>query len=53
MGIISRSCDVYFGQARLRKLSRNILDNNGGWLSEIKITMAEFKSVYDETIEGI
>jgi hypothetical protein len=43
MGIMSRSCDVYFGQARQKKLNRNRMDSSGGRLSEIKTTKAEFK----------
>jgi hypothetical protein len=33
--------------------NRNRMDNNGGWLSEIKTTKVEFKSAYNERIEGI
>jgi hypothetical protein len=40
MGIISRSCDVYFGQAKPKKLNRSRVDSSGGWLSKIKTTRA-------------
>jgi len=30
MGIISRSCDVDFGQVGSRRLSGNKMDSNGG-----------------------
>ncbi len=53
MGIVNKSCDVYFGQVKLRRLSRNRVDSSGGWLNKIKTTKVEFKSVYDGRIEGI
>jgi hypothetical protein len=45
MGIVSRSCDVYFGQVGQRRLSRNKVDSSGGWLGEIRTIEVEFKLV--------
>jgi hypothetical protein len=43
MGIISRSCDVDFGQVGSRKLGGNRMDSSGGWLGEIRTIEAKFK----------
>ncbi len=45
MGIMSKCCDVYFGQAKPRRFNRNKVNNSKGWLGEVRIIEAEFKLI--------